>query len=1025
MNASTLEPGVLGQNARLFTVKICRPGSTKSIGTGFIVSASGLIATCRHVLAAAGMNPDDGLIMPEGLRSLFPSPNPARASVDVYLPKVSDRGVIREPRTLQAVFKTGPHPFADDIALLQFSPEVPDLSPNEVAVIGEAKDSAGNRFSSFGYRVADDHSSGLPAEGKVVGPEGVDSGRHQSKGKLRRPIVTMESQQIRGGMSGAAVMDLKRNLVVGVVQSEYDSGRAGKDRDLCFSVDTAVLAEPQFNLTLHVGEYPPETGPWTNTIKVDAGVRNPKPGTGGHGAPQLEDEWIKRPQIMAKLSGAWADDDLRVIALVGFGGTGKSTLAQRWIASLVTPPEGVFWWNWNLNTNVDQFLDAAIRFLTKPETDLSEFDKPMRKVKLLVHLLEGGRFLFVMDGLESVQLQTDDLYGTIQNDVLREFLLFVAGSKHRSRCLITTRAPLPDLERFIRTFQAFEVDRLDASEGKELLRLFNEKLPEPLLDKIVDDWQGHPLSLTLIGGNLRGLDHVMPHQIPVPEANVSERDRVITLLRDYDKALSEAERTALCAIALFRGAAPIDGLRLAFSETGEPGTILERVIDQLASRRLVQRSHGSSDLTEHPLIREYFYQVLMGSKKNGLGQKLHRIAGHFYSERAERAERDKPPVESPRLHDLIDWIESVYHSCRGGEFDEAYSIYYDKLEQSAEEMVLSWKLNAYSTLVGILEQFFPNGDFNQDPPVTGVKRQRFLINRLGVCRMNLGRLDDALPLLEKAIRIAEEDNLLQEQLHSSENVVEVSTYRGQFRRANKIGEKVVKLAEGLENPEELRDALVYRAWSAHLIGELDTAKEAFARAVSVQTEIDPANPNLMSLYGIWHADHLRQTGELDRAYDLAQGIVTNAEAEHMLDDISQGWRLLGDITAAQPDPGAARKYYDDALRLAREISETTVLLEALSARGRWAARSGDSTAKSDLTEALHYARGGHYEIYEVDIRLGLARIEHLDGDKKEAERQIQNWRERAKSYNYYWGLREAEALLLSLDTSRPVNKLGS
>jgi tetratricopeptide (TPR) repeat protein len=291
--------------------------------------------------------------------------------------------------------------------------------------------------------------------------------------------------------------------------------------------------------------------------------------------------------------------------------------------------------------------------------------------------------------------------------------------------------------------------------------------------------------------------------------------------------------------------------------------------------------------------------------------------------------------------------------------------------------------------------------------------------------MNLGRLDDALPLLEKAIRIAEDNDLLQEQLHSSENVVEVSTYRGQLRRANKKGIQVVALAEELKNQEELRDALAYHAWSAHLIGDLDTAKQAFARAVSVQTEIDPANPNPMSLYGIWHADHLRQTGEPDRAYDLAQCILAHAQAEGMLDDISQAFRLLGDITAAQGDQCAARKFYDDALRIAREISETTVLLEALSARGRWAARSGDLTARSDLIEALHYARGGHYDIYEVDVRLGLARIEHLGGDKEKARRQMEEWRDKANSYNYYWGLREAEALLLGLDTSGPVDKLGS
>jgi tetratricopeptide (TPR) repeat protein len=964
------------------------------------------------------MNPDDGLGMAKGVwGAFFPSRNRARAYVDIYRPSVSDRGLIREAWTLRAIFKTGPHPFADDIALLQLAPEVPDLTREEVAVIGQANGCEMHRFFSFGYRVVEDDETGWPAEGKVIGPGGEGSDRHRSKGKLRRPIVSMNSQQIRGGMSGAAVLDLDRNLVIGVVESAYDPGPSGKDRDLCFSVDTAVLADPEFNLAVHKQQHPLKP-PWTNTVKIDDSVRNPKPGFGGRDAPELEDKWIERPQIMEQLSGAWVDDNSRVVVLLGFGGTGKSTLARHWVDSLASPP-GVFWWNWNLNANVDEFFDAAIQHLIKPGTDLKGFDSPVRKVGLLADLLRGGRFLFVMDGLESVQRQAGDLYGTIQDSALREFLSFFASSPHGSLCLITTRAPMPDLEPFIRSFRTVEVDRLDASEGKALLRRFNEKLPDPLLEKIVEDWQGHPLSLTLIGGNLRDRNDVMPHQIPVPGEKLDERDRVMTLLRDYDKALTEGDRAALCAIALFRGAAPIEGVRLAFLEAGKTGAEprnLDRVIEQLVSRRLVQRHQSSSELTEHPLVREYYYQRLVSSRKTGLSKKLHQIAGDFYSQRA------KAPVESPRLPDLIEWMEAAYHLCRAGQYDEAYSIYYDKLEQGTE-LVLSWKLNAYSTISGILEQFFPEGNLSQEPPVSDVKHQRFLINRLGVCRMNLGRSGDALPLFEKAIRVAVNAKLLQEELHSSENKLEASTYLGELHTGAGLGQRVVELAEQLKNPEELRDALAYHAWSAHLIGKLDVATRSFARAVSVQAEIDPANPDLLSLYGVWHADHLRQTEELDRAHLLAKRIVAHAQAEDMLDDISQGWRLLGDILAAQGEQDAARKHYDDALRSAREISETTVLLEALSARGRWAARSGDLAAESDLREALHYARGGHYGIYEVDILLGLARVEHLRGEKQEAERQTQSAQKQAKKCGYYWGLREAEALILSLGSSLPIVKL--
>src|SRR5215472_12005421 len=97
--------GVLGQNVRLFTVQIRSAGSTTPIGTGFIVSPTGIIVTCRHVLRQAGMDPDTGNFI--GRRA------DGRATVEVYVPAVRDFGIVRPGRAYQATFKASPHPFAD------------------------------------------------------------------------------------------------------------------------------------------------------------------------------------------------------------------------------------------------------------------------------------------------------------------------------------------------------------------------------------------------------------------------------------------------------------------------------------------------------------------------------------------------------------------------------------------------------------------------------------------------------------------------------------------------------------------------------------------------------------------------------------------------------------------------------------------------------------------------------------------------------------------------------------------------
>ena len=188
------EQGVITQRLRDFTVQIRRLTDDKTVGTGVAVSTDGKVVTCAHVAQAA----------------LGRHPRQANGKeIGVYFPQARGGEEKKRRATVACCFPV----HDDDVELLQLADGPPPLAPEQIPTLGKAEGSQGHEFRGYGYAsLAPDLSRYV--DGKIMGPVEI---RLPPGTKLQADLIELRTRDIRLGISGAPVLDVNKNLVVGLI----------------------------------------------------------------------------------------------------------------------------------------------------------------------------------------------------------------------------------------------------------------------------------------------------------------------------------------------------------------------------------------------------------------------------------------------------------------------------------------------------------------------------------------------------------------------------------------------------------------------------------------------------------------------------------------------------------------------------------------------------------------------------------------------------------------------------------------
>jgi tetratricopeptide (TPR) repeat protein len=915
----------------------------------------------------------------------------------------------------------------DDIVTLRLIDGPAPRGPEQIAVLGKAENSETHGFLSYGYSPILEYRA-TRADGRILGSVEPPAGKI-----LHADPIQISSQQIDHGMSGAAVLDTEINLVIGLIAAR-NFPKSWLKADIAYAVDTKVLTFDPFCFALREEALPLRPAPLIriDVPKATASVQK-KLYPAWNNAPPSITEWVGRVDLLKAITNNWIDLKEHVTGLIGFGGEGKSSLARRWIDDLLKDttspqPDGIFWWGFYDRPSVDEFFESALNYLSGGNIELTRrYPSSSARVHLLAGMLYGGRYLFILDGLEGLQNQEGDQFGLLKNNDLREFLQFFASPTHNSFCLVTSRVPLLDMMEYT-TYQHHDVERLSAADGRALLKKLGVKGTDAELDKVVADWDGHALTLSLIGSYIAdqyGGDISHIKDLPTPTAGEPRYKRVHRILMRYDEHLSDEEKAFLKIFSAFR--IPVDKTAVddvfrakPKEEPDKPIAIntsivaldesaFEEMVKRLADYRILRYDLRTGKCNTHPLIRSHYYDLLL-TGDHSQAVDVHRLLKEYYLVQAEDMQ------DNPTLDDLKPLIEAVHHACQSGSYYDALIILWERIYRR-NEFYLYGKLGAYETDLAILQEFFPDGDTFQDPLVSSPDCMSWILSETGNCFMGVGLLEMVEQFLERANFILL--NITKDRYNASksyQNLSDLYASQGKLDRSIEAGRIALKLSIHAEDKAYECYSNAHQAFAEHLRGDLVAASEDFKKAEILEQVINHTI-YLLGYRGIQHADHLIRIGNPAYAREVTKVNLAISEVDQWLNIISRCHRMLGDLDVNDEDHNNARKHYYEAIKIAREITYRQVLIEALLARGKWAAKHLKIAreAFSDLEEALNYATTGGFRILEADIRIALAWAHLAAGDKKKARAEALYAKQMSEEMSYYWGKKDADEVLAEIE----------
>lgn len=293
----------------------------------------------------------------------------------------------------------------------------------------------------------------------------------------------------------------------------------------------------------------------------------------------------------------WIEQEhCRLVALLGMGGMGKSSLAAKLAHQLQDQFEYVIWRSLRNAPPLDVLLADLVTFLSGQQDTQA---KPER----LLYWLRTHRCLVILDNLETL-MQAGDRAGYYQPDyeAYGGLLRLIGESMHQSCVILTSRekpaevGTLESLDSWVRSFRV-------SGSREAALALVNARGlvgSEPEKQQLCDHYSCSPLALKIVATSIQSLFDGEIALFFEEETTVFNGLR--RLLDQQFERLSWLEQTILYWLAINREWTSVAELAADIVPVVSRASILE-ALESLTWRSLIERRTGY--YTEQPVVMEY------------------------------------------------------------------------------------------------------------------------------------------------------------------------------------------------------------------------------------------------------------------------------------------------------------------------------------------------------------------------------------------------------------------------------------